>query len=304
MEPQRTRPAVHIAQGLLMGGADVIPGVSGGTMALIVGIYERLLRNVSAAFHAIVSLPRGGAAVREAFRRVEWGFVLPLGLGILTAIGIGSKVIPGLLERYPEEARALFFGLVLASVAIPWIRMEERAAAEYLLVPVTALLAFVLVGLPPAEISDPSLVHVFFSAAIAICAMILPGVSGSFLLAVLGMYTATLHALSEINIPYVLTFCAGAAVGLGVFSRLLNWLLEKHHDRTMAALVGLMAGSLRALWPWQDADRALRMPAAGDSVGWALGLGLAGFTFVALLTWWGHRRIEEAATPHHGHLHD
>ena len=300
MQPQRTVPLLHLAQGLLMGGADVIPGVSGGTMALIVGIYERLLRNVSAVFHAIVSPVRGGAAVRQAFSRVEWGFLLSLGLGIVTAIGVGSKVIPGLLERYPEEARALFLGLVAASVAIPWIRMHERGVREYVMVPVAAVLAFVLVGLPPAEVSDPSLVRVFFSAAVAICAMILPGVSGAFLLAVLGMYTPTLHALSSMDVAYVLTFCAGAAVGLGAFSRLLSWLLEHQHDLTMAALVGLMAGSLRALWPWQDADRALRLPGAGEPLGWALGLALAGFVFVTLLTWWGHRRIEAPATPRQG----
>lgn len=301
MQPQRTVPVLHLAQGLLMGGADVIPGVSGGTMALIVGIYERLLRNVSAVFHALVSVFRGGAATREAFRRVEWGFLLSLGAGIVTAIVIGSKIIPGLLERYPEESRALFLGLVAASVAIPWIRMKDRGAAEYVMVPVAAVTAFVLVGLPPAEVTDPSLVRVFFSAAVAICAMILPGVSGSFLLAVLGMYTSTLHALSSLDMPYVLTFCAGAAVGLGLFSRVLNWLLEHWHDLTMAALVGLMAGSLRALWPWQDADRGLRMPGAGESLGWVIALALAGFLFVTLLTWWGHRRIEEAAAPGHGH---
>jgi putative membrane protein len=300
MQPQRTVPLLHLAQGLLMGGADVIPGVSGGTMALIVGIYERLLRNVSAVFHAIVSPVRGGAAVRQAFGRVEWGFLLSLGLGIVTAIVVGSKVIPGLLERYPEEARALFLGLVAASVAIPWIRMRERGIKEYVMVPVAAVLAFVLVGLPPAEVSDPSLVRVFFSAAVAICAMILPGVSGAFLLAVLGMYTPTLHALSSMDVAYVLTFCAGAAVGLGAFSRLLTWLLEHQHDLTMAALVGLMAGSLRALWPWQDADRTLRLPGAGEPLGWAVGLALAGFALVTLLTWWGHRRIEAAATPRQG----
>jgi putative membrane protein len=300
MQPQRTVPLLHLAQGLLMGGADVIPGVSGGTMALIVGIYQRLLRNVSAVFHALVSPVRGGAAARQAFGRVEWGFLLSLGVGIVTAIVVGSKIIPGLLERYPEEARALFLGLVAASVAIPWIRMEERGVREYVMVPVAAVVAFVLVGLPPAEVSDPSLVRVFFSAAVAICAMILPGVSGAFLLAVLGMYTPTLHALSSMDVAYVLTFCAGAAVGLGAFSRLLNWLLEHQHDLTMAALVGLMLGSLRALWPWQDADRALRMPGPGAPLGWVVGLALAGFVFVALLTWWGHRRIEAAATPRQG----
>jgi putative membrane protein len=299
----KSRPAVpplHFAQGLLMGAADVVPGVSGGTMALIVGIYERLLRAVSGVFGIVTALPRrDGRGVRDAFGTVEWRFVLPLGAGIVTAIVAGSRIIPPLMERYPAESRALFFGLVLASISIPWLRIERHRALTWLLVPAAAAVAFVLVGLPPSEVRDPSLLRVFVSASVAICAMILPGVSGSFLLAVLGMYTVTLEALSAVNVPYVLTFCAGAAVGLGIFSRLLGWLLEHRHDVTMAVLVGLMAGSLRAIWPWQEADRSLRLAGPGEPVAVVVALAVAGFTIVALMTWWGRRRLH-AAAPHDG----
>lgn len=297
-EPERAVPPLHFAQGLLMGGADVIPGVSGGTMALIVGIYERLLHAVSGVFGAVTALLRGDVrGARASFTEVEWRFLLPLGIGILSAIVAGSRIILPLMERYPEGARGLFFGLVAASIAIPWMRIERPGTREYLLVPVAAVAAFVLVGLPPTEIDDPSLVRVFLSAAVAICAMILPGVSGSFLLAVLGMYTATLGALHDFDVAYIVVFAAGAAVGLGIFSKFLEWLLERHHDVTMAALVGLMAGSLRALWPWQDADRALHLPRAGEPVASVLLLLAAGFVFVTVLTWWGHRRLQADVHP-------
>ena len=299
MKEARAVPPLHFAQGLLMGGADVIPGVSGGTMALIVGIYERLLRAVSGVFGALTAaaradLPRARAAAAE----IEWRFILPLGLGIVSAIVAGSRVILPLMERYPAQAHGLFFGLVAASLAIPWMRIERPGAKEYLTVPLAAVTAFVLVGLPPAVVQDPSMPRVFASAAVAICAMILPGVSGSFLLKVLGMYEVTLAALRDLDLAYVAVFCAGAAVGLGVFAKLLTWLLEHRHDVTMAALVGLMAGSLRALWPWQEADRTLHLPGPGDPVASVVLLLAAGFAFVALLTWWGHRRLKEQANPH------
>lgn len=287
---------LHYAQGLLMGGADIIPGVSGGTMALIVGIYERLIDSLSAFFGALVAGARGdGRGARQRVVEVEWGLVVPLGLGIVTAIGIGSQVIPPLMERYPHQSLALFFGLVAASIAIPWMRIEHHGLRERILVPAAAVAAFVLVGLPPAQTTDPSLLRVFLSASVAICAMILPGISGAFLLKVMGMYEVTLEALSALDVAYVAAFVAGAAVGIGLFSKVLSWLLDHHHDPTMAALVGLMAGSLRALWPWQGADRELLLPAAGDPVASVIALAVVGFAAVSLLTWWEARKLRQEA---------
>ncbi|HUG47332.1 MAG TPA: DUF368 domain-containing protein, partial [Candidatus Limnocylindria bacterium] len=265
----RPRPAtgspvellLNYARGLLMGGADVIPGVSGGTVALIVGIYERLIHSIrvgASALLAVARLDLGRARLR--FGEVEWRLVLPLGMGILTALGIGSVVIPPLLEHYREPVYALFFGLILGSVAVPWERIEERRWPEYVLVGVAAVAAFLLVGLPPQEIPDPALPYVFACAAVAICAMILPGVSGAFLLVVLGIYSVSLDALRTIDLPYVLTFVAGAVVGLGSFARVLEWLLEHRHALTMSVLTGLMIGSVRALWPWQTEERDLLPP--------------------------------------------
>lgn len=303
--PRRSAP-LHFAQGLLMGGADIIPGVSGGTMALIVGIYTRLIDSLSSGFSLILALVRlRGREARAHAREVEWWLVAPLLAGIVVAIGVASFFVPDLLATHPHQMRGLFLGLVAASIAVPWLRIGRLTAWLLLLALAGAAVAFFLVGLPllGAE-PDPSLPRVFASASVAICAMILPGVSGAFLLEVMGIYEPTIASLRsaigfELHaIGYVAVFILGAMVGLGVFSKVLDWLLEHYHDSTMAALVGLMAGSLRALWPWQPwetHERGLLWPQAGDPVTSVLLLMAAGFAFVALLTWWGYRRIAESS---------
>lgn len=275
---------LHYAQGLLMGGADVIPGVSGGTVALIVGIYERLISSIRAFATASIALVRGDVVrARADYAEVHWALVLPLAAGILTALVIGARYIPALLDAYPVETRALFFGLIIGSLPIPWRRIDRPSGGNFGIAVVAAIAAYMLVGLPPQEVQTPALPVVFLSAAVAICAMILPGISGSFLLLVMGMYEPTLRALDSRQLDYVAAFAAGAAIGLGVFSKLLEYLLERHHDITMAALVGLMAGSLRAIWPYLDADRTLLPPPADPSVLGVLALALIGFGAVTLL---------------------
>ncbi|MFN3597509.1 MAG: DUF368 domain-containing protein [Rubricoccaceae bacterium] len=311
-EAARTRPPLHLAQGLLMGAADIIPGVSGGTMALIVGVYARLITAIAEAATAAALVLRGRFGEAAArLRALEWGLVLPLAAGILAAIAVGSLFIPALLDRYPVQCRALFFGLVAASLAIPWRARRARTGAHLVAAALAAALAFGLTGLPRSpDLADPSLVRVFGSAAVAINAMILPGVSGAFLLEVLGLYRPTLEALRNLDLAYVLVFGAGCAVGLGLSSKLLGWLLAAHHDATMAVLVGLLAGSLRALWPWVGSvthrhsdgsvslvpDPSVLLP---PDARWpaALALALAGFLFVTLLDWFGRRRVARAASP-------
>jgi putative membrane protein len=285
LRPGRDRPRpVHFLHGLMMGAADIVPGVSGGTVALIVGIYERLIASVRAAATAAAKLLRlRPAESRGALHEVEWPFVIPLGLGVLTALVIGARLIEPLLHQYPVQLRALFFGLIAASLAIPWRRREAHRSHHYALALAAAAAAFLLVGIPPREVADPALPIVFLAASIAICAMILPGVSGSFLLLVMGMYQPTLAALNSLHAAYIAVFVAGAAVGLGVFSKLLHYLLRAHHDVTMAALVGLMAGSLRALWPYQDESRALLAPPSTGSLLVVAAIALLGFAAVAAL---------------------
>ncbi len=287
--------ARHYAQGLLMGGADIIPGVSGGTMALIVGIYTDLVDSISQVFGSAVQFVRGRRSeARAAWGTVHWGLIIPLGLGIATALLIGAKIIPGLLEAYPVQSRALFFGLIAGSIPIPWMRIGEKTGRMVAVAAIAGVIAFFLVGLPPAAIENPGLLRVFLSASVAICAMILPGVSGSFLLVVLGMYEATLAAVNARDFVYVGVFMLGAATGIGLFSKVLDWLLLHRHDLTMAALVGLMAGSLRALWPWQNDARDLLLPQSGEPLLAVAALAFGGFAFVILLTRFGAVRLREA----------
>jgi len=287
----------YVLYGVLMGGADVIPGVSGGTMALIVGIYERLVHALSEAVSfGLAVLRLDFEAAREHWTAVPWGLIVPLLGGIAVAILVGAKVIPPLMEAYPQSMRGLFFGLVAASLLIPARRIERVTMLRIGIGLACAIGAFFLTGLPALAVSDPSLLRVFFSATVAICAMILPGVSGAFLLEALGIYTPTLEALNGLEWGYVLTFCAGAAVGLGAFATLLDLLLTHRHDATMAALVGLIAGALRALWPYVGPHRALRWPEAGEPVVSVAVLALAGFGAVLALLYWGSSASKERAT--------
>lgn len=283
--------ATHFAHGLMMGAADSVPGVSGGTVAFIVGIYDRLIASIGDAFHAVIALLRLDlASARSRFSRIEWTLIVPLLLGIGTAIVAAAGVVLQALERYPEPARALFLGMVGASVIVPWKRVGLVTRRTWLLAAAGAVLAFVLTGLPPGTVTDPTTAMIFGSAMIAICAMILPGVSGAFLLLILGMYEPTLNAVHNRDLGYVATFGAGAAVGLGSFSLLLGASLRRFHDETMAGLVGLMLGSLRALWPWQTDDRGILAP---DGVGSAMGMvvvAVVGFGLVVALGRWGSRR--------------
>jgi len=291
MPPLLRHSLDYFLRGLLMGGADIIPGVSGGTIALIVGVYERLIAAISHLVSfglGVVRLDREAAL--DAWRTVDWRLLLPLGGGIVTALLVGARFIPGLMEQYPMHMQGLFLGLVAASLFIPWQRMA-RVTLPFVGIAVgAAVAAFFLTGLPQLQVSQPGLLRVFGSAAVAICAMILPGVSGAFLLEVLGIYTPTLEAVNTQQWTYIAVFIAGAGAGLGLFSKILDALLRHYHDATMAALIGLIAGALRALWPYTTTDGTLQWPASGDPIGSVLALGLLGFAAVAALVWWGTRR--------------
>lgn len=282
---------VYVLQGGVIGSANVIPGVSGGTMALIFGIYETLIASLSAGFSAFLHLLRFDLAkTRAKLREVSWILLSGLAVGAVGVLLIGGKVVPYLLDTYPQESRGLFFGLIVGSIAIPWLRMAGVTARHVAVAVGAAVLAFLVVGLPPRDFGTPGPLIIFSTAAVAITAMILPGVSGAHLLLVLGMYTPTFRAIDDGDLGYIALFGLGAGIGLGLFAKILNWLLARHHDPTMAALIGLMAGSLRALWPWVDAENALRLPVAGDSIGLVVALALLGFVAVSLLTWWSHRK--------------
>jgi putative membrane protein len=278
------RIVVDLVRGALIGFAEVIPGVSGGTIALIVGVYETLIDSSASAVRGVVALVRGRAgAAAEHARAVRWRAVLPIGVGMVTAVVIGAAIVEPLIEQYPVQTRAVFFGLVLVGIAVPARMVHRWDARAVLLASVGAAVAFVLTGLPPGAVADPTSWQIFVSAAVAVCALALPGVSGSFVLLAIGMYEPTISAVNDRDLGYLAVFAAGAALGLASFVLVLQWLLSTRPRVTLIVLTGLMAGSLRALWPWQQDDRTLLPP--GDDAGAVLLLVLAGALAVVVLLW-------------------
>lgn len=242
-----------------MGGADVIPGVSGGTMALILGIYERLVTAISRVDLHFLSLLRGRRWT-EAAAHVDLRFLVALGSGILLGVGGLATVMHHLLETYPQFTFAAFFGLILASTVLVGRMVERWTLFSGFLLVLFALFAYWLVGLVAMRVPPAGEWYLFVCGMVAICAMILPGISGAFILLLLGKYFAMtgllknlLHGdLSAATVVPVAVFLAGCVLGLLSFSKLLSWFLDRHEPQTMAALCGFMAGSLRRIWPFKQ----------------------------------------------------
>lgn len=280
----RTTPATaaaDVARGAAIGVVEIIPGVSGGTVALVLGIYERLISSAGHLVRGAVSLVgRGGRReARAAFAAVDWRLLVPLAVGMLAAIVLGAAILGPLVESHPIHTRAVFAGLVLASLVVP-IRMVGR---DWSGGPVVALLvgtvvALLLTSLPTSTASSPPWYAIVPAAAVAVCALVLPGLSGSYLLLVMGMYAPTLAAVNERDLGYLGLFVLGAVMGLASFVSVLRWLLEHHRALTLATMTGLMVGSLRALWPWQTESGGLLGP--DDTLVVALVLFLAAVALV------------------------
>ncbi|MGM1017110.1 MAG: DUF368 domain-containing protein [Actinomycetota bacterium] len=258
-------------RGALIGIAEIIPGVSGGTIALIVGVYRALIESAGHLVRGIVTLVvdgvrrRGQDRSREHFSHVQWAVILPLLVGMFAAVFLGAMLLAPLIEAHSEIARALFAGLIVTSLIVP-IRMVggRWRPIEWVGTIIAAVAAFSLAGIPTADPANPPLLLVAIAAAVAVCALVLPGVSGSFLLLVVGMYQPTLQAVNDRDLIYLGTFVVGAIIGLGLFVSGLQWLLENRRRITLAVMTGLMVGSLRALWPWQSESGAAQAPGTGD----------------------------------------
>ena len=257
---------INIARGAAIGVVEAVPGVSGGTMALVVGIYERLIAQGGHLVGALRALLPGGARAaerpREHLSRLDWGLIVPVVIGMGLAVVVASRTLPDLIDAHPVGSRAVFFGMVAASVAVPLrITGMLRGVREWALLAVGFAVTFVVSGLPPAAGEGrPPYWLVGIAAAIAICALVLPGFSGSFLLLVFGLYEPTLRAVAEFDLAYIAVFGLGALIGLGSFVALLQWLLEHHRRTLMVVVAGVLLGALRALWPWQDDARGLLLP--------------------------------------------
>ena len=282
-----------VAKGFCMGAADVVPGVSGGTMAFILSIYEELIRSIRSFDVEVVKLVFK-LKIREALDRVNWLFLICVGAGIFTAIFTLAKGLAWLLENQPVLIWSFFFGLVLASVAVVSRRVPSWSINLLVAGLISAIAAFFLVGMVPMHTPE-TWWFLFLSGAIAICAMILPGISGSFILVLLGKYQYALQAVNNRDIVALFILACGAAVGLISFSRLLSWLFSRHHDLTIAILAGLMLGSLRKVWPWKIADANAWPSAFNAETMLALGLAVFGAIVVLLIERLGAERATTQA---------
>ena len=268
-----TNIASQLARGFAMGSADIVPGVSGGTVALVLGIYERLIENIHRGASALRSLLSrdGSGAVRKA-TSVEWSWLLSLLAGILIAIATLSAIIERLLEEQAVRTSSVFLGLVAGSVVIAWRLINTRTAGHAIIAVTVGAVLFFILGLRsdthavgPELVTRPIWVFVL-AGALAICAMILPGISGSFILVMIGMYTEIIGAVNDRNLAVLAATGLGCIFGLAAFSTLLNWLLEHHHDVVIAAMVGLMLGSVRVLWPWPNGTSTTSLSAPQDDI--------------------------------------
>lgn len=234
-----------------MGAADVVPGVSGGTMALILGIYRRLLEAIRAFDATLLRLLAQGR-LRDGAEHVDIQFLIPLGLGILAAILFFTRVIslPQLLHDYPEQIYALFFGLIVGSIVVLMRGLDALRWQDLLCLVGGAGLGVMVVSTVPFETPIESW-FIFLCGALAICAMILPGISGSFILLLLRKYEYVLNAIGHFEFSVIVPFALGAASGLLLFSRVLVWLLKNYYQVTLFAIVGMLVASLWLLWPFQ-----------------------------------------------------
>ena len=286
-----------IIRGFLMGAADIVPGVSGGTIALVLGIYERLIASVRAGSSALGAFLRldfsGGVAW---LKKVEWSFILPLGAGIGLAILSLSHLLERLLLEHAVLMAALFLGLVAGSALIVWRLLTVRDVHRIVTIVVVTVVVFVLLGLredtsseSAAQIANPEMWAFFLAGSIAICAMILPGISGSFILVMLGMYGPVLSAVTDRDIVSLAIFGVGAVIGLALFSQILHRALRDHYNTVMAALIGLMLGSLRVLWPWPRGVDSTALEAPNEDVIAAIAVAVFAFLVVLAIDALGRR---------------
>ena len=258
-------------KGMAMGAADVVPGVSGGTIAFISGIYEELLSTISNVNLSLLKTLKT-SGIKAAWKQLNGSFLVALFLGIFVSIVSLAKVIKHLLESQPILLWSFFFGLVLASIIYIAKQITDWNFEAFLILIIGAVLAYFITTLNPLVSENSSSLFVFLAGAIAICAMILPGISGSFILVLLGAYKPVLEAINNRDFKTILVFMAGAIVGLLAFSRVLKWLFKNHKNLTLALLTGFIIGSLNKIWPWKETltcrinSRGLEVPFNQQSI--------------------------------------
>ena len=241
-----------VLQGMCMGMADIVPGVSGGTMAYILGIYEKLLKALR-SFDAGILHHIFRGELKMALLRPWWAFLLPLGIGILLAIIIATKIIglPELIRSDPELVYAVFFGLIIGSLLLLLKSIGRPRLTDALWMALGTVAALLVLMMGPQRMPDSEL-YLILAGMLAVSVMLLPGISGSYLLLLLGKYTLILTAISQFDLGVLLPFIGGMLLGFLLFPRIVGWLLVQYHRRTLVVINGLLLGSLWAVWPFQN----------------------------------------------------
>lgn len=286
-------------KGAAMGAADVVPGVSGGTIAFISGIYEELLSSISNVNLSLFKTLKSNG-FKAAWKQLNGSFLVSLLIGILISIFSLAKAIKWLLENEPILLWSFFFGLVLASVIYIGKQISKWNWITSIVMVLGAILAYYITTLNPLVTESSSLLFMFLAGALAICAMILPGISGAFILVLLGAYQPVLAAVNNRDFTVIATVTAGAIVGLLLFSRILKWLFTHYKNYTLAVLSGLIIGSLNKIWPWKETltwrvnSHGVKVPFKQQSISpislpeesqlaMAIGLAVVGFGLILLL---------------------
>ncbi len=255
---QRTIPDYLgiVARGICMGASDIVPGVSGGTMAFILGIYEELIDSIRTIGQPHFLQAALKFRLKDTFQILNWEFLLSVAVGIFIAIITLSHALENLLVNQPVFLWSFFFGLVLASVFVVSKRIKQWQPPLFAVLLAGAVVAYLLVGLVPVHTPN-AWWFLILSGAVASCALILPGISGAFLLVLLGKYQYVLGSVNDLRggdlaaaVPLIFV-AIGAVIGLITFAQVLGWLFNRYHDLTVALLIGLMVGSLRKIWPWK-----------------------------------------------------
>ena len=281
-----------------MGAADIVPGVSGGTVALVLGIYDRLIDNVRLGARGLKQLLTGDiSGFKQTLGEMEWVWLVSLLAGILVAVFALSSILDQLLTDEPIKMSGLFLGLVIGTIYIAFRMLDRVDAPTVALVFAVGVAVFLLLGLKSdtvvaedaAEVVTQPIWVFFIVGAIAICAMILPGISGSFLLVMMGMYTEVIGAAKDRDLPTLAVFGVGAVVGLALFSTLLNWLLDHYRNWVIAAMIGLMLGSTRVLWPWPNGTNTTTLSAPSGDVVAPILLAIAGIIVVVAVEIFGSK---------------
>jgi putative membrane protein len=236
-------------KGMAMGAADVVPGVSGGTIAFISGIYEELITSINNINLSLIGIFKK-EGIKAVWNKINGNFLVSLFIGIFISVLSLAKFLSWLLENEPVLLWSFFFGLVVASIFFVGKEIKQWNLGKITILVLGAALAYFITELPVSENTD-SLPYLFMSGALAICAMILPGISGAFILVLLGSYKTILDAVHERDLKIVITVALGAIFGLLSFARLLKWMFSHYKNTTLALLTGFILGSLNKIWPWK-----------------------------------------------------